>query len=160
MDPASTLAPNLAPLAALLGTWKGDGAGTYPTIDDFSYTEELTFTDVGKPFLHYIQRTWAPNGSPMHTETGYLRAPRDGVAEFVLAQPTGQAELCEGTVVAEADTVVVEFDSRVVGTATAKEVVTTRRRYEIAGDRMVTTFAMAAVGVPLTHHLRSELRRV
>ena len=88
------------------------------------------------------------------------RVPRSAMSRAAVSVPTGQTELCEGTVVAEADTVVVEFDSRVVGTATAKEVVTTRRRYEIAGDRMVTTFAMAAVGVPLTHHLRSELRRV
>ena len=160
MDPASTLAPNLATVAALLGTWRGEGAGSYPTIEPFSYTEEITFTDVGKPFLHYLQRTFSPAGAPMHTETGYLRIPGDGIAEFVLAQPTGQTELCEGRVFAEADTVVLEFDSRVVGSATAKTVETTRRRYETVGDRMVTTFAMAAVGRPLTHHLRSDLRRV
>ncbi|OAH63997.1 fatty acid-binding-like protein [Dietzia cinnamea] len=160
MDPASTPAPNLTPVTAMLGTWRGDGAGSYPTIEAFSYTEEITFTDVGKPFLHYIQRTWAPTGAPMHTETGFLRVPADGVAEFVLAQPTGQTELCEGRILAEADALVLEFDSRVVGSATAKEVVTTRRRYETVGDRMITTFAMAAVGRPLTHHLRSDLRRV
>ena len=26
------LAPNLRPVSALLGTWAGDGAGSYPTI--------------------------------------------------------------------------------------------------------------------------------
>ncbi|MEB8324678.1 FABP family protein [Dietzia kunjamensis] len=159
MDPAPTPAANLTPVAALLGTWRGEGAGSYPTIDDFTYTEEITFTDVGKPFLHYVQRTWSPTGSPMHTETGYLRVPGDGTAEFVLAQPTGQTELCEGTLVAEADALVLEFDSRVHNSASAKQVDTTHRRYETVGDRIITTFAMAAVGQPLTHHLRSELRR-
>lgn len=159
MDSASTLAPDLVPVAALLGTWKGEGAGSYPTIDDFTYTEEITFTDVGKPFLHYVQRTWAPTGAPMHTETGYLRLTGGGAAEFVLAQPTGQTELCEGTVLAEADALVLEFGSRVHNSAGAKQVDTTRRRYEITGDRITTTFAMAAVGRPLTHHLRSELHR-
>ncbi|KAA0919379.1 FABP family protein [Dietzia sp. ANT_WB102] len=159
MDPALTLAPNLSPVAALLGTWKGEGAGSYPTIDDFTYTEEITFTDVGKPFLHYVQRTWGPTGSPMHTETGYLRVPGDGTVEFVLAQPTGQTELCEGAVVAEADTLVLDLQSRVHNSATAKQVDSTHRRYEVIGDRITTTFAMAAVGQPLTHHLASELRR-
>ena|SRR5690625_3027469 len=160
MDPASSsLAPALAPVAGLLGTWVGDGAGSYPTIEDFSYREELTFTDVGKPFLHYVQRTWSPSGAPMHTETGYLRLPGDGTAEFVLAQPTGQTELSEGVVTAEADTLVLELRASLLNSATAKQVSSTHRRYELAGDRLVTTFGMAAVGQPMTHHLRSELTR-
>lgn len=154
-----SLAPNLAPVSPLLGTWRGEGSGYYPTIDDFSYTEEVTFTDVGKPFLHYVQKTRGPSGAPMHTETGYLRIPGNGTAEFVLAQPTGQTELCEGTVNSGGDTVVLEFRSSLLNSASAKQVTSTHRRYEFVGDVVTTTFAMAAVGQPLTHHLRSELRR-
>lgn len=160
MDPASSPAANLTPVAALLGTWRGEGAGSYPTIDSFSYTEEITFTDVGKPFLHYVQRTWGPSGAPMHTETGYLRSPGDGTVELVLAQPTGQTELCEGTVTAEADTLVLEFRASLLNSASAKQVTSTSRRYALSGDSITTTFAMAAVGQPMTHHLRSELRKV
>ncbi|WP_182613836.1 MULTISPECIES: heme-binding beta-barrel domain-containing protein [unclassified Dietzia] len=154
------LAPSLAPVASLLGTWRGDGAGEYPTIEDFAYTDEVVFTDVGKPFLHYLQRSWSPDGAPMHTETGYLRIPVVGTAEMILAQPMGQTELAEGTVVAEADRLVLELTARVSNTATAKRVDATTRRYELIGDRLITTFAMAAVGVPMTHHLSSDLRRV
>ncbi|WP_193746874.1 FABP family protein [Dietzia sp. UCD-THP] len=154
------LVPSLAPVAALLGTWRGDGAGEYPTIEDFTYTDEVVFTDVGKPFLHYVQRSWSPDGTPMHTETGYLRIPVVGTAEMILAQPMGQTELAEGTVVAEADRLVLELTARVSSSATAKQVDATTRRYELTGDRLVTSFAMAAVGVPMTHHLSSELRRV
>ena len=93
MDTPADLAPDLTPVASLIGTWKGEGAGSYPTIDDFVYSEEITFADVGKPFLHYVQKTRGPSGAPMHTETGYLRIPGNGTAEFVLTQPTGQAEL-------------------------------------------------------------------
>lgn len=168
MDPAPDLAAALAPalslalapVATLLGTWRGDAAGSYPTIEDFTYTDELVFTDLGKPFLHYVQRSWSPAGAPMHTETGYLRLPGGGAAEFVLAQPMGQTELCEGTVTAEADALVLEFEATVVNSASAKHVAATRRRYVVTGDTMTTTFAMAAVGQPMTHHLRSELRRV
>ena len=159
MDPDLAPAPNLTPVAALLGTWRGEGAGSYPTIENFSYTEEVTFTDVGKPFLHYVQRTWGPAGAPMHTETGYLRSPGNGTVELVLAQPTGQSELCEGTITTEADALVLEFHASLLNSASAKQVTSTRRRYELSGDAITTTFAMAAVGQPMTHHLRSELRR-
>ncbi|AWH97361.1 FABP family protein [Dietzia psychralcaliphila] len=154
------LAPGLVPVAALLGTWRGDGAGSYPTIEDFSYTDEVVFTDVGKPFLHYVQRSWSPDGAPMHTETGYLRIPEVGTAELILAQPMGQTELAEGTIAAEADTLVLELEAQVANSATAKHVAATRRRYELSGDSLTTTFAMAAVGQPMTHHLRSDMRRV
>lgn len=161
MEPDATdLSPALAPVAALVGTWRGDGAGSYPTIESFAYTDEVVFTDVGKPFLHYVQRSWSPAGAPMHTETGYLRLPAAGVAELILAQPMGQTELAEGTITAEADTIVVELAARVANSGSAKNVEATRRRYELSGDRLTTTFAMAAVGQPMTHHLRSELRRV
>lgn len=159
MDTPADLAPDLTPVASLIGTWKGEGAGSYPTIDDFVYSEEITFADVGKPFLHYVQKTRGPSGAPMHTETGYLRIPGNGTAEFVLAQPTGQAELCEGTVHTDGDTVVLEFHSSLLNSASAKQVSSTHRRYEFTGDAVTTTFAMAAVGQLMTHHLRSVLRR-
>lgn len=151
---------NLSPVAALLGTWHGPGHGEYPTIDPFEYTEEVTFTDVGKPFLLYEQRTWSPKGAPMHVETGYLRVSGEGVVEFVLAQPTGQTELAEGPLVTTGpDGFTCELHSRVVNAASAKTVEATIRHLHLAGDTLRTRFAMAAVGVPMTHHLSSVLQR-
>ena len=155
-----TLAPNLQPVVPLLGTWRGEGHGHYPTIRDFDYTEELSFTDIGKPFLVYLQRTWATDGRPMHTETGYLRLPGEGRAELVLAQPTGQTELCQGTITSTADGIVLELSSTVVNSASAKQVDATERRYEVAGDRLSTRFAMAAVGQSMGNHLSSKLMKV
>ncbi|HLS34575.1 MAG TPA: FABP family protein [Brevibacterium sp.] len=152
--------PSLAPVASLIGTWRGPGRGEYPTISPFEYTEEVTFADVGKPFLHYVQRTRSPANAPMHMETGFLRVTGEGVVEFVLAQPTGQTELAEGRLAAGGDGFSAELRSRVVNSGSAKQVEATVRGLELSGDTLVTTFAMAAVGVPMTHHLRSELRRV
>ncbi|GAA4285166.1 FABP family protein [Brevibacterium daeguense] len=151
--------PNLAPAAAIIGVWRGPGRGEYPTIEPFSYTEELTFTDVGKPFLHYLQRTWSPAGQPMHTETGYLRVPEADRAEFVLALPTGQTELAEGTLSRAADGFELRLSSRVMNSATAKHVTSTERVYRLSGDTLSVDFAMAAVGEPMTHHLHADLTR-
>lgn len=154
-----TLHPALAPIAALVGSWRGPGKGEYPTIEPFEYVEELTFTDVGKPLLAYAQRTWSPAGAPMHIETGYLRVPTEGAVEFILAQPTGQTELAEGSLTTTTDGFTADLRSRVLNSATAKQVESTQRRLHLAGDELTVTFAMAAAGVPMTHHLKAVLRR-
>lgn len=155
---------NLRPLAGLVGAWRGPGAGEYPTISPFTYTEELTFTDVGKPFLTYQQRTWSPTGAPMHTESGFVRVPTVGRVEITLAQPTGQTELLEGTLEQTPGRVTLTLTGRIVNSATAKHVAATEREYVLTTapaqePALATRFAMAAVGVPMTHHLASDLRR-
>lgn len=151
--------PNLAPIAALVGSWQGPGRGEYPTIEPFTYIEELTFTDVDKPLLAYQQRTWSPEGVPMHIETGYLRLPDSSTIELILAQPTGQTELAEGTLSLEPGGFVAELASRVMNSASAKHVEATERRLHLSGAELTVSFAMATARTPMTHHLRSVLRR-
>lgn len=43
---AAALHPAIAPLSYLLGTWRGQGEGGYPTIASFSYGEELNFSPI------------------------------------------------------------------------------------------------------------------
>lgn len=154
------LSANLQPLAGIVGTWKGEGRGTYPTITPFQYTEEITFTNIGKPFLHYMQRTWNAAGLPLHTETGYLRSPGNGVVEMTLALPTGQTELLEGTLREEDGALVLTMSGKVLNTATAKRVEATERTYRLSGDRLASTMRMAAVGVDMNLHLTTEFSRV
>jgi hypothetical protein len=152
------LTPELAPLAGLVGSWRGDGEGEYPTIEPFRYLEEVSFGHVGKPFLAYSQRTrHAGTGQPLHAESGYWRAVGGGRLEVVLAHPSGILESLEGTV----DGGVIELSSTVmITTATAKSVTAVHRRFELDGDALRYQLAMAAVGLPLTHHLRATLLRV
>jgi nitrobindin-like protein len=148
-------------LAPLLGTWRGPGEGHYPTIADFEYLEELTFSHVGKPFLAMTQRTRdAQSDAPLHAEVGYLRPQPNRVMELVLTQPTGVVEIHNGRLSEDNGSLVVDLRTeRVEGTRTAKPISEVRRRVEVRGDSLVTEMWMAAMGQPLTYHLRAELIR-
>jgi hypothetical protein len=156
----------IAPLAFLVGTWRGTGEGSYPTIDTFSYAEEISFGHVGKPFLAYSQKTRRLDPAepdvtvPLHAESGYWRPGIGSVIEVVLAHPTGLLESLSGSF-APSDSGGV-FDLRcpaVLTTASAVEVTATERRITVDGDTLTYEVAMAAVGQPLTHHLAATLTR-
>ncbi|WP_433635101.1 peroxynitrite isomerase [Nocardia sp. CA-120079] len=153
--------PDIAPLAPLLGTWRGPGHGEYPTIESFDYVEEIKFGHLGRPFLTYRQRTRAADGSrPMHAETGYLRCPRPDHVELILAHPTGITEICEGSLTIIDGELQMEFESTSIGrSSTAKVVTALGRSIKLAGDTIDYTLRMAAVGEPLTHHLAATLHR-
>lgn len=149
----------LIPLARLVGLWRGTGTASYPTMDDFDYTDEITFTDIGKPFLVYQQRTWAADGRVMHVECGYLRATGEGRVEFVVAIPSGQSELGGGELSVDDAGLYISTDAPVQCTPTAKRVDRIVRSYHASGDTLRYDMAMAAVGVGITTHLRAELTR-
>ncbi|MFH5211840.1 peroxynitrite isomerase [Antrihabitans sp. NCIMB 15449] len=155
------LHPSLAHVAVLLGTWVGEGAGEYPTIDSFGYREEITFAHVGKPFLIYNQKTRAlDDGRPLHAETGYVRVPAAGRIELVLAHPTGVTEIAEGTIAVADDALDIELSATTIGlTSSAKSVTALGRSFHIAADELTYTLRLGAVGLPLQHHLAATLRR-
>lgn len=149
--------PDDHPLATLAGTWEGTGAGEYPTIAGFTYREQLVVTPVpGRPVAHWRSTTRdAVTDEPRHAESGFLRATAAG-PELVIAHSFGIVETASGTL---RDGVLELRSTGLMGTASAKQVDLVTRRYDLAGDTLRYSIAMAAVGLELTHHLRAELRR-
>ena len=99
----SDLHPDLMPIAFLLGHWHGNGHGDYPTIEAFEFRQEAGFTHDGRPFLHYLSRTWLLDDDgndvrPLALETGFFRPQPEGAIEVLLTHPTGYAEIYYGTV--------------------------------------------------------------
>ena len=158
--------PDLAPLAFLLGTWRGMGVGGYPTIEDFRYGQEVTFRHFGRPVLHYFSRSWlldaAVEGAlgavrPGAAESGWWRPQPGGALEVMLAHPTGIVEIYLRTVSGTK----IELSTDVVArSATAKEVTGAHRLYGLVDGRLMYAVDLAAVGQPLGPHLSAQLSRV
>ena len=96
------LHPDCGPVAWLLGTWRGNGHGDYPTIEPFQFGQELIFTHDGRPFFHYMSRAWIvdENGEKVRDaaiETGFLRCRPEGKVELLLTHNTGFVEIWYGT---------------------------------------------------------------
>ena len=152
------LHPDVAELGFLIGTWRGRGTGVYPTIEPFTYEEEITIRPAsGKPFLVYEQRTRRPaTGEPLHAEVGYFRAVGGPTVELVVAQPTGIAEVHTGTL---RDATVHLRSVEVARTPTAKEVTSVERTLVVEDATLRYELHMGAVGQPHQLHLKAVLHR-
>ncbi|MEP6761244.1 MAG: FABP family protein [Sporichthyaceae bacterium] len=157
------LAPALVPVSWLLGTWRGLGVGGYPTIENFRFSQEVSFTEAaGKPFLHYISHTWLLDDDgvevrPLAQETGYWRPQPDGALEVLLVHPTGFVEIYLGT----ADGAKIELSTDVVArTDTAKNYTAGHRLYGLVDGELLWAYDMAAMDQPLQPHISAKLQRV
>ncbi len=152
---------DVRPLAFLLGHWRGNGHGDYPTIEKFSFAQELAFTHDARPFLHCLSRTWLLDDSgqsvrPLAVETGFFRPQPDGELEVLLSHPTGVAEIYLGVV----EGAKIELRTDVVArTASAKDYTAGHRLYGLVEGDLLWTFDMAAMGQPLQSHIWARLQR-
>ena len=145
--------PQLAPL---LGTWRGEGTGTLPTMPHFRYEEEIRFEDLGGD-VAYFQRAWDPaSGMVLHAEAGIWRATGTGTVVATIAQAR-RTEVSEGTIREG----VVELATTSTSAATEVKLVTaSRRSYRLSGDMLTYEYAMAVRGMDAAEqHLAGTVRR-
>lgn len=167
------LPEQILPLSWLLGQWRGVGTGQYPTIDDFQFGQEISFSCDGRPFIAMHSRSWIldENGNqvrPGATESAYFRPRPDNEFEALFSHPSGYAEVWHGRVtIADIRNAVITRASlemttdSVMRTASAKEYVGGHRLYGLVPDGdLAWTFDMAAMGEPLGNHLAAKLKRV
>ena len=157
------LHPDCGPVAWLLGTWRGNGRGDYPTIEPFEYGQELIFAHDGRPFFHYLSRSWIVDAGGAKVrdaalETGFVRSRSDGSVEWLLSHHTGFVEVWIGS--AEIGTPRIEISTDAVArTETAKEVTAGHRMYGMVEGDLLWAYDMAASGQPLQPHLWGRLVR-
>lgn len=157
------LHPALLGLLPYVGVWRGRGRGGYPTIEDYTYAQEVRFSHDGRPFLAYESRAWILDDEdkpvrPSQREVGWWRPVGDtDEIEALIVAPAGVMEMYFGTL--KGLTVKMSTDM-VVRTPTAKEVSAGQRLYGIVDGALMYAVDLAAMGQPLQSHLSARLERV
>lgn len=151
----------IKPISWLLGKWVSDnGNGSYPTIQPFSYNEEIEFTTVGQPMLNYIARTWHPEKkTPMHSESGFLRIkPGTNHLAFMVAHNFGLNTIEEGEVT---DKKVNLRTNSIIRMSFAKEPHVTKieRSFKLNCDTLEQTVFMETTQTSLTQHLFATYKK-
>jgi hypothetical protein len=158
------LPPALAPLAWLVGRWQGLGVVGYPTIESARFTQEITCSHDGRPFLEWQSRTWLLDDAgekvrPLASELGYWRVLDNGEIELLLTHPTGIIEMYVGHRDAARPIVELRTDG-VLRSPAAKEYNAGTRMYGLVDSELAWAMDMAAVGRSLQSHLSAQLKRV
>jgi len=179
------LAPEVYPLAWLVGRWHGEGVVGYPGIDESAFTQDVEFTHDGGPYLAYtstIRLVLAPDdaaaltdpdaavvpaepGPVWSTESGYWRVPPerpDGLAadqapvEVLITDPSGHLSLYLGAVGNGRIDLVSDLVAR---TASAVEVTAGKRLYGFVHGDLMWAFDLAAFGHPMQTYASARLVR-
>jgi hypothetical protein len=175
------LAPEVYPLAWLVGTWRGEGVVDYPGIDEATFTQEIVVASDGGPYLSYtstIRLVVAPSDTaaledePLapvwQTESGYWRIPPERptdwgltddqhAVELLVADPSGHVALYIGAVGKGRIDLVSDA---VVRTASGAEVSAGKRLYGLVNGELMWAHDIAAFGHPMQSYASGRLERV
>ncbi len=155
--------PSCARLAWIIGRWAGNGHGEYPGIEDFQFGQEILFQQDGRPFIHFMSRSWIVDADGNHVreaaqETGFIRPQPDGTLEVVMTHNLGFVEVWHGELHADQPRFEIVTDA-VARTGSAKEYTAGKRLYGYVNGDLLYAFDMAAMGQELQPHTHAQLVR-
>ncbi|WP_225752863.1 FABP family protein [Actinotalea sp. Marseille-Q4924] len=165
------LAPEVYPLAWLVGRWRGTGTVSYPNIPETAVEQEVHVDHDGGPYLRWTVTTWIATGEDgdqrvWATETGYWRVPPERPAdlaedrhpvELLLSDPAGHLTLYAGVtgngrIDLASDLIARTPDAAEIGAAT--------RLLGLVRGELMWTWDIAAFGEPLQSYASARLTRV
>lgn len=153
----------VAPIIWLHGKWRAeDGLGTFPTINPFTYAEEIHFYSMGQPGLNYSSVSWnADKKMPMHLESGFLRIkPNSNSLAFMVAHNFGLTTIEEGEVTDQCITLTCDKVQR-MSFSKGAEVVKTKRTFTLKADGVLEqNFYMETNSTPMTEHLHITYHKI
>lgn len=168
------LAPELYPLAWLVGSWRGRGELNYPGIDAVAADVSVRWWPGDGPFLRYESEVRTPGSvgpggdegyAHWSSESGYWRvAPErpDGLKEelapleVMLADPAGRVSVYLGAVGGGRVTIASDLIAR---TSTAAAVAASQRMYGNVEGQLMWVWELAAFGHPLQSYLSVAMDR-
>ena len=171
------LAPEVYPLAWLVGRWEGDGVVSYPTIPDARVRQEVVVDHDGGPYLRWSATLWLAvddgdghdgherHGQVWSTESGYWRIPPERPAdtpdgkepvELLLIDPSGHLTLYAGVVGNGRIDLASDLIAR---TPDAAEVNAATRLYGLVDGALLWAWDIAAFGEPLQSYASARLVR-
>lgn len=183
------LAPEVYPLAWLVGAWRGEGMVAYPGIDEAAFTHDLTVTSDGGPYLAYtstIRLVEVPDdpsalvgggerdGDPAPaqvepvwaSEAGYWRVPPETPGDVPPGRHPVELLVADpsGHVAVYVGAVgngrIDLVSDLVAHTATGADVTAGRRLYGLVGGELMWVHELAAFGQPLQSYASARLTRV
>jgi hypothetical protein len=179
------LAPEVYPLAWLVGRWHGQGVVGYPGVEETGFTQDVVFDHDGGPYLSYtstIRLVVAPDdaaalagdapeaaeaeGPVWSTESGYWRVPPERPAdladdqfplEVLLSDPSGHVALYIGEIGNGRVELVSDLIAR---TATSADISAAKRLYGLVNGELMWAHDLAAFGQPMQSYASARLARV
>jgi hypothetical protein len=146
-----------------VGRWRGSGTGAVASSGTtFAYTQQISFTHDGRPFLAYESRSWLVDDAgavirPAWRESGFWRpGATDDDLEVVLASNTGQAMAFVGV---SGDLRWELASAAVTPVPSAKHVDGERRLYALVDEMLLYATELAPGGADYAPHLNARLSR-
>ncbi len=167
------LAPEVYPLAWLVGAWEGSGVLAYPDVPTADFRQRVDFTHDGGPYLEYrsaisLMGPDGEDGQVWSVESGFWRvaptAPTDvelkdfqHPLEVILTDAAGFVSVYVGAVGNGRIDLGTDLMAR---TASAPEVAGATRLYGLVNGELMWALDLAAFGHELQSYASGRLSRV